>query len=527
LPPSKKEILVGFASATVIFFALFFAGLYVLDDPILRQTAAFSNTVRNILVDYYDPGMGRPALGAAERAMMSLLDPFSQRLDEGDYRRLREEFSGEYSGVGITILPRDSFLMVISVHEGGPAYDGGVKSGDRILAVDGIKVPRSNPAGFTDRIRGPAGTEVSLTVHRPRINNTLQISLTRRAITLEHVPYYGMTESRNAYIRMTDFEAGAAEQLLAAVDSLERREPHGYIIDLKANPGGYLDEAIAAADMFLEKGVLIVGIDSRSRWDNREFSSSSTPLTRRPVVILTDRGTASGSEIFTGALRGADRAVVVGDTSFGKGLVQSVYPLFTGGAIRLTISRYYFADSTYLNPPDSELNFSGLPPDIVYNPPGEIAFQDMILSGMLIYDFVETNWEGLSRRPDRFNYPDTVIAQFEEFARSRGFAYQSWSTETLEFTVIDQLLDEASDTVMAQLDSMLALSRSLDENVFERHADFLKFHIRRVVVDRKHGRAASYRAVIVPGRPDIRLAEELLADETRYGKYLMAHDRNE
>jgi hypothetical protein len=210
---------------------------------------------------------------------------------------------------------------------------------------------------------------------------------------------------------------------------------------------------------------------------------------------------------------------VIGDTTFGKGLVQSVYPLFNGDAMRLTISRYYFADGTYLNPPDSELNFAGLPPDIVFQPQGEIAFQDMVLSGMLIYDFVESHWDELSGYPDRFNYPDTVVAGFEKFARSRGIVYQSWLTETLEYTVIDQLLDEASSTVMSHLDGMLALSQSLDKSVFERHAEFLKFHIRRVVIERTRGRAASYRDVIVPGRPDIRLAEELLLDEARYSKY--------
>ncbi|MFW9842925.1 MAG: S41 family peptidase [Candidatus Thorarchaeota archaeon] len=520
MPPRKKEIVVGFVSAAIIFFVLFFAGLYILGDPVLHQTAVFSRTVHSILADYYEPGMGRPALDEAESALLSLLDPFSQRLDRKDYKQLREEFSGEYSGVGITIVPRDTLLMIISVHEGGPAYDGGVKSGDWILAVDGVPIPRHNPAGFTDRIRGPSGTEVSLTLYRPRIDDTLQITLTRGMITLEHVPYYGMTERGNAFIRIADFESGAADQLRAAVEKLEPKEPGGYIIDLKANPGGYLDEAIEAADLFLEKGTLIVGIDSRSRWDNREFKSRVHPLTHRPIIILTDRGSASGSEIFTGALRGADRAVVVGDTTFGKGLVQAVYPLFNGDALRLTISRYYFADSTYLNPPDSELHFSGLPPDIVYHPTGEIAFQDLILSGMLFYDFVDAHWELLSRYPDRFNYPDTVIAEFENFADSRGIRYQSWLTETLEYTVIDQLLEEASDPVIAHLDSMLSRSRALDADVFARHADFLKFHIRTVVVERKHGRAASYRDVIVTGRADIRVAEDLLLDETRYREYL-------
>lgn len=522
MPPTKKEVSVGFLSAAVIFFVLFFAGLYLLTDPLLQQSVAFSRTAHSILADYQLPVMRAPAFSAADDNLLALLDPFSQLMNRKDYLQLREEYSGEYSGIGVTIIPRDSILMVISVHEGGPAYDGGIKSGDWILAVDGHEVPHDKPSSATDYIRGQSGTQVKLTIYRPRIDETLHLTLTRGAIKLEHVPYYGMTESGMAYVRLADFEAGAAEQLKEAIEKLETKNPCGYILDLKANPGGYLGEAVDAADMFLDKGELIVGIDSRSRWDNQEYVSSSAPLTDRPLVILTDRGTASGAEILTGALHAANRAVVVGDTTFGKGLVQQVFSLANGDAMRLTISRYYFADGRYLNPPDSALHFVGLAPDIVYSPPGETAFQDMIQSGLLLYDFADKYWPLLSSYPDKFGYPDTVITLFEDFARSRGVKYHSWMTVSVEHAIAAQMLDEGSPEVLAQLDSMLTVSKALDRNVFERQADFLKFQIRRVVVERKDGRSASYRDVIVPGRSDIRFAEQLLADSTRYDSYLTA-----
>lgn len=527
MPPTKKEVAVGFISAAVIFFVLFFAGISLLDDPLLRQSVAFSRTAHYILADYHLPVMRAPAFNAAENNLLELLDPFSQLMDKRDYLQMREEYSGEYSGIGVTIIPRDSLLMVISVHEGGPAYDGGVRSGDWILAVDGHNVPHDNPSSATDYIRGQSGTPVKLTIYRPRIDETLHLTLTRGAIKLEHIPYYGMTETGMAYIRLADFEAGAAEQLQEAVEILESKNPRGYILDLKGNPGGYLGEAVEAADIFLNKGVLIVGIDSRSRWDNRQYKSTSKPLTDRPLVVLTDRGTASGAEILTGALHAAERAVVVGDTTFGKGLVQSVFSLANGDAMRLTISRYYFADGRYLNPPDSVLHFVGLAPDIVYSPPGELAFQDLILSGLLLYDFADEYWPLLSGYPDKFGYPDTVITLFEEFARSRGIEYQSWMTQTLNQTLQYQHADSAGPAVLAQLDSMLALSQALDRDALERHADFLKFQIRRVVVERKDGRAASYRDVIVPGRTDIRFVEQLLADSTRYDSYLTARPDTE
>jgi carboxyl-terminal processing protease len=517
--PDKKEIIIGFVSAVVIFFTLFASGLFLLSDPMLRHMLSFSLTAGEIVSYYPLPISRKSAFEGAERSLFSLLDPFSYRIDKSAYRYLREESSGEYGGIGITVVARDTLLVVMSVREGGPAYDGGMKSGDYILSVDGTTVPFYNPGAATDLIRGPSGTSVQLNIFRPAIADTMQLTLTRSNIKLEHLSYYGLTESNCAYIRVADFEAGAAEDLEKAVEELEKSNPRGYIIDLRGNPGGYLKEAIKAADIFLEDGALIVGTDGRSRWENRRYTSSSDPLTHQPMVVLTDRGTASAAEILTGALDGADRCVVIGDTTFGKGLVQSVYALPDKDAIRLTISRYYFADGRYLNPPDSELSFSGLAPDIVYNPPGEISFQELILYGFLLYDFIEAELDLLSSFPDRFNYPDTVVTLFRQFAMDRGISYESWTTRTFAFAVLDQNLAQASDTVIGQLNRMLDKSQSLDRDVFFRHSDFLKYHIRRLAVEKKSGRKASYRDVIVPARPDISLAEEILLDPDRYNSH--------
>lgn len=519
MKPEKKEIIVGFVSAAMIFATLFASGLYLLDDPVLYQAINFSITAQEIVSLYPLPMARQSAFDGAERALFSLLDPFSYRLDQSEYQYMQEEYSGEYGGIGITVVPRDTQLMVISVREGGPAYEGGIKSGDCIISVAGTPVPTDNPGSATDLIRGPSGSEVRLTIYRPTLDDTLSMTLIRSNIKLEHLPYYGLTASGCAYIRIADFEAGASDDLKQAIRDLENQSARGYIIDLKGNPGGYLNEAIDAADLFLEKGALIVGTDCRSRWDNRRYLSSSKPITDKPVVILTDRGTASAAEIFTGALDGADRCVVIGDTTFGKGLVQSVYGLPNNDAIRLTISRYYFADGRYLNPPDSELSFSGLAPDIVYDPPGEIAFQEIILSGFVLYDFVDAKWELLSSYPDQFNYPDTVVTLFQKFAESRGINYESWMTGTLAVALVDQYLSEAPDTIISQLNQMLDLSHKVDRDVYQRHAELLKYHLRRLTVEKKSGRAASYRDVIVPARPDIILSDQILTDPERYQSY--------
>jgi len=525
--PDRKEIIAGFASAVIIFLILFASGLYLIGDPILRQTLRFSLIASDIAVFYPLPVDGDHAFDAAERGLFSLLDPFSFRIDHEDYQYLREESSGEYGGIGITVVVRDTCLMVMSVREGGPADRGGIRTGDCIVVVNDVTIPAEDPGSATDLIRGPSGTDVSLTLYRSTIDDTLTMTLTRTNIKLEHMPYYGLTASSCGYIRLADFEAGAAEELREAVRDLENRTPRGYIIDLKGNPGGYLNEAIDAADIFLDEGTMIVGTDGRSRWENRRYLAANQSMTEKPIIVLADRGTASAAEIFTGALDAADRCVVIGDTTFGKGLVQSLYSLPNRDAIRLTVSRYYFADGRYLNPPDSELSFSGLAPDIVYDPPGEIALEESVLSGFLIYDFIESEWDLLSSYPATYNYPDTVITLFENFVASRGISYESWLTEILSLTVSDQYLSDASDTIVNHLRGMLEKSRRLDREVFRRHASLLKYHIRRLTVEKKEGRAASYREVIVPGRADILLAESILTEPDRYQAYIKRLADNE
>lgn len=516
----KREIIVGFVASIVIFFVMFGSALYVIGDPLLKASVTFSLVAYEIAQEYQTPTSNGSMMRNAERAVFSLLDPFSYRIEHSDYNYLLEEASGEYGGIGIAIMTRDTLLLVASVREGGPAYEGGMKVGDYIITVDSEAVPRHEPASAIALIRGRSGSKVDITVYRPEIEDSLLLPMVRGNITLEHVPYYGLTEDGFGYIRLVDFEAGAADELKQALADLESQSVAGYILDLKGNPGGYFDEAIDAADLFLPDGELVVGTAGRSRWEDRRFYSSHDPITDKPVVVLTDRGTASAAEILSGAMRGANRAIVLGDTTFGKGLVQSVYSLSNNDAIRLTTSRYYFSDGRFLNPPDSELAFSGLAPDLFFREEGEYSFQSLVLSGFLMYDFVEEYQSLLESYPEQFGYPDKVIELFSDFALSRDVGYNSYLTGFISLIEQDQKLGGASNEVIAQLGKILDISSKLDQNVFERHKTFLKYHLRRMEIDRRLGRKEAYRRVIVPGRPDIIRAGDILNDPQLYNEIL-------
>lgn len=514
--PDKKAIIVGFISSVVIFLTLFFSGVSLLQDPVLKETLSFTWTAYVIASEYPLPFSEGTALDAAERGLFKELDPFSFRMEKNDYAHMKEESSGHYGGIGITVAPRDTSLVVLSVRHKGPAEASGMKGGDIIIAVDSFSVPKDDPSAITEKIRGPSGSTIHITVYRPFIDDTLSMDVAREKILLEHIPYAGIDDNGVAYIHIADFEAGAADDLQEHIERLEKQSPKGYIIDLKQNPGGYLHEAIEAADIFLDDGELVVGTDSRSRWERKEFHSTSDPLTDKPVVILTDKGTASAAEILTGAMRGVKRAVVVGDTTFGKGLVQSVFGLANDDAIRLTTSRYYFADGRFLNPPDSALAFSGLAPDIVFRDHAEAAFRYLLLSGFTLYDFLDEHWAFLEKLPHNFAYPDTVATLFHDFLKERNLEYTSELTRTVETIMLYQSSDLASPEAVEQLKNIRSLSDKIDDQAVRRHSDYVRYHIRRMVVERKLGLEAAYRDVVVPARADIRFASGLLLNPTEY-----------
>ena len=292
-----KEVTVGLISALIIFITAVGVGIYVMTDPMLPAAMSFSMAAAQIAEIYPLPFSEKDVFNYAERSLFNKLDPFSFRIESKEFNYMLEELSGAYGGIGISVIPRDTAIMVITVREGGPGDAAGMRSGDMIIGVAGKQVPRDDPGSIIGEIRGPSGTTVKMLLYRPSINDTLTVKVMRAEIKLDHLVFYGMTHNRAAYIRIADFEAGTAEDLRIALLGLEYRSPIGYIIDLRGNPGGYLNEGVNAADLFLDEDQLIVGMDSRSRWDDQRFYSKQKPITTRPVVMLTDRGTASATEI--------------------------------------------------------------------------------------------------------------------------------------------------------------------------------------------------------------------------------------
>ncbi len=339
------------------------------ENPDIYQYLRLFSDVLNIVEDnYVEKVEAKKVIYGAINGMLRELDPHSSFLKPEDYKELQIETKGKFGGLGIEITLRDGILTVVSPLEGTPADKAGILSNDQIVKIDDQPTQDMSLTEAVQKMRGPKGTRVKLTIIRKGERKPLEFDLIRDIISIQSVrtrtldPGYG-------YIRISSFQSGTSSDLKKALDQLES-EHHpllGLVLDLRNDPGGLLDQAVEVSDEFLENG-LIVYTGGRLESQKMRFEAHKNSRPRSyPIVVLVNSGSASASEIVAGALQDHKRAVILGEPTFGKGSVQTVIPLNDGSAIRLTTSLYF-------TPSGRSIQAKGIEPDIVVkreNPPKE------------------------------------------------------------------------------------------------------------------------------------------------------------
>lgn len=304
--------------------------------------------------EYVDEVPSNRLVSASIRELLRSLDPHSNFLESKDYSTLQERQRGSYYGLGITVQAIDGNITVVSPFEGTPAHRLGIRAGDVISRIEGEDARGMSIDDAVKRLRGPKGTAVHVTIVRQGYETPLEFTVLRAEIPLHSVPYSFMVAPHTGYVRLTDFNETTAckmgepsecrNELERALYALKDEGATSIVLDLRDNPGGLLDQAIAVSNLFLKRGQLVVFTRGRTRRDEANFiTERESPFTDMPLVVLVSRHSASASEIVAGALQDHDRAVIVGETTFGKGLVQTVIPLrmVRGYALSLTTARYY------------------------------------------------------------------------------------------------------------------------------------------------------------------------------------------
>ncbi|HCP09417.1 MAG TPA: peptidase S41, partial [Thermodesulfobacterium commune] len=311
------------------------------NDEIYKYLKLFSQVLKLIEDNYVTEVSPKDLIYGAINGMLNSLDPYSSLMKPEEFKELEIETKGTFTGIGIEITIKDDIITVVAPIEDTPAWKAGIKPGDKILKIEDKPTKGMSLIEAVKLLRGPKGTKVKITILR-NDKDIKEITLVRDVIPIKSVKVK-VLEPGYAYVRITKFQEKTHQELIDVLEELEKKELKGIVLDLRYNPGGLLSSAIDVADEFLEKGV-IVSIKGKSKDSGMVFEAKPNPSNRKhhyPIVILINHGTASASEIVTGALKDHKRALVLGQKSFGKGRVQTVIPLDDGYAVKLTTAFYY------------------------------------------------------------------------------------------------------------------------------------------------------------------------------------------
>ena len=328
-------------------------------DELYGKIDLFGEVLEKIDKEYIDEIDQADVMDSAINGVLQSLDPYSSYMSPELFKDMQTDTRGEFGGLGIEIGMEAGVVKVISPIDGTPADKAGIKAGDFIVKIDGEQVQGKTLMESVKLMRGPVGTSIKLTIRRKNVKKALEFEVERKIIEVKSVKAKLIGKKKNiAYVRLKSFNENSDDQLIDNIKMFENKnDPLGYVIDVRNNPGGLLAQAIRITDFFLDDGE-IVSTKGRKRSETRKFfAKSGDGISGKPIIILINNGSASASEILAGALKDHKRAILIGETSYGKGSVQSIIPLKNGGGMRLTISKYYL-------PSGKSISEVGVEPDI-------------------------------------------------------------------------------------------------------------------------------------------------------------------
>jgi carboxyl-terminal processing protease len=336
-------------------------------DAVYPNLELYANVLEKVRKEYVD-GQDltyHDLVYSSLKGMVGSLDPHSEFMDVDDYQQLQNDTEGRFGGLGLVVSMRDNYVTVVAPMEDTPGFRAGILSGDRIIKIDGQSAEKMSLPEAVKLLRGDPGTQVTVTIQRPSSGLVKDITLKRAIIKMDMVKgingkkEFPLGNDKIGYVRITEFGYQAGDELEAALNKLKAQGMKALIIDLRWNPGGLLDEAVEVCGKFLPRGQLVVTTEGRDSSQNatRRAEGHGDELNGMPMVVLVNLGSASAAEIVTGCLQDLHRAIILGEKTFGKGSVQSIFPLDDGSALKLTTAKYY-------TPSHKVIHQHGITPDV-------------------------------------------------------------------------------------------------------------------------------------------------------------------
>ncbi|NNK69185.1 MAG: S41 family peptidase [Flavobacteriaceae bacterium] len=538
----KKKILIPLAAV-----ALFFSTTAFQNDffEIAKQIEIFTTAFKELNMNYVDETNPGDLMNTAIKNMLNELDPYTVFMNEQDVEAARINNVGDYTGIGASVKTLKDKLVVVEPYKGYPADNAGLKAGDEIIKVgDVIVADFKENAG--DLLRGSAGSEVKITYRRQ--GATAEATITRQEVEQKAVPLYRMVNETTGYIALSKFTASASYEVSNSLRLLKADGAKELILDLRGNPGGLLREAIAIVNLFVPKNQLVVTTKSKVEKYNKTYYTQKEPIDIEiPVIVLIDGGSASASEIVSGAIQDLDRGIVIGSRSFGKGLVQRPKQLTYGTQMKVTISRYFTPSGRCIQALDywnrdekgnavrvkrenynefktmngrSVFDGGGVQPDIEIEGSKVSPVTKAIIADDYIFDYV-TKYYYSHDKPNlsSFQLSDSDFSDFKAYLSSRNFAFETKTEKELE-KVLSTAVDEELDGAIASGYSNLLNQLSAYKNeVVDKNKDQLLSLIENEIIKRYYYREGLHEYYLANNEEIVKGAE-ILANPSKYRSYL-------
>jgi len=516
---------------------------------IAKNLDIFATLFKEVNALYVDEVNPNKLVRTGIDAMLVSLDPYTNYIPEDEVEDFRTINTGQYGGIGAITREIGSRTIVTMIMEGYGAQKGGLKIGDQVLKIDDIDLSKLSREESGQLMKGQVGTPVSLTVKRIGADKPIKLEFKREKIKLNNVPFYGLVDKDIAYIQLTDFTPDAAKEVKNAVTILKEKGAKGIILDLRGNPGGLLIEAVNITNLFLQKGKLVVSTKGKIPENNLNYETLNIPIdTEIPVTVLINRGSASASEIVAGTLQDYDRGVIIGEKSYGKGLVQVSRPLSYNSQLKVTTAKYYTPtgrciqvldythrrdDGSVLSIPDSlkkvfkttngrvVYDGGGIDPDVKTTALEAHVLTQVLFEKGFLFDFAAQY---------AYNHPEPVDAktftlsndeyqQFASWMKDKNYAYKSYLEYQLQQFTEEAKKEKYYTDLKGQVDQIHSRIAESKKNELMLHKDEIKMLLEEEIVSHYHLERGSIEAGFKYDT-DIKRATELLHNNEQYKKLL-------
>ena len=448
---------------------------------ITKNLDIFATTLKEVNAYYVDEIDPNQLVKTAIDAMLGSLDPYTNYIPEDNIEDYRFITTGQYGGIGAVIGNKNGKNVIIMPYEGFPAQKSGLKIGDEILKVDGVDVTGKNTSDISQLLKGQANTPLTITVKRYKTPDPIDIKITREKITVDNVPYYGMVTPEVGYIKLSDFTMNAGKEVKKALEALEKQGAKKLVFDLRDNPGGLLNEAVNVCNVFVPQGSEIVSTKGKVTDWNKTYTAPDQPEnTKIPIAVLTSSHSASAAEIVSGVIQDYDRGILVGERTFGKGLVQATRPLTYNSQLKVTTAKYYIPsgrciqaidyahrneDGSLSKMPDSlktafqtkngrtVYDGGGIKPDIKIEPRTLAPIAISLLANGLIFDYANQYYYNHPQiGPARdFKLSDQDFENFVKWLSDKDYDYTTKVEKTIddltEYAKSEKYYDRIKDKI--------------------------------------------------------------------------------